>query len=193
MVLVGQSICIEMARVTSRQLGRAAECRGDKRIDVGSNLRYLFEGKIKREEERPLIVQPLAGSFSRSALGQMQGAPNEYVGAFAQWLPVETLHLFEGTQRLDHGKNYDLSCAAGIPGSVKSDRIFAIVQSIRHERRALRIEERFTIIKSHVSLSQWKSHPTSIHNIALVCDSVAVIRCQKQYHPGHIVRHYFAF
>jgi len=105
----------------------------------------------------------------------MQGAANQYVGALAQWLPVETLHLFKRTRHLDHGKNYDLSCAAGISASVKSDRIFATVQSIRHERRALRIEERFKIINSHVPLSQWKSHPTSIHNIALVCDSVTVI------------------
>jgi hypothetical protein len=51
------AICIEMARGASRQLGRAAECCGNERIDVGSNLRYLFEGKMNCEAERPLIVQ----------------------------------------------------------------------------------------------------------------------------------------
>jgi hypothetical protein len=37
--------------------GLSAECRGNERIDAGSNLRYLFEGKMNREVERPLIVQ----------------------------------------------------------------------------------------------------------------------------------------
>jgi hypothetical protein len=67
----------------------------------------------------------------------MEGAPNEYVGSLAQWFPVETLRRFERTRRLDCGNNYDLSCAAGLSGSVKSDRIFAIVQSIRHEKSPL--------------------------------------------------------
>jgi hypothetical protein len=131
--------------------------------------------KVNREVERPLIPALFAGSFSCSALGQMQGAPNEYLGAIAQWLREETLRLFERTRCFDHGKNYRLNCTAGLPRSVKSGRIFAIVQSIRHEKRALRIEERFKIIDSDVSLSQWNLHPTSIHNIALICDSVAVI------------------
>ena len=52
MVLVGQSICLEMARVASRQLDRADGCRGDERIDVGSNLLYLFEDKANHEVER---------------------------------------------------------------------------------------------------------------------------------------------
>ena len=57
MVLVGQSMCIEMAGAASRQPGRAVECRGDERIYVRSNLQYLFEDKVNREMERPLIVQ----------------------------------------------------------------------------------------------------------------------------------------
>ena len=52
----------------------------------------------------------------------MQGAANEYVVALAHWLPVETLRLFDRTRRFDCDKNYDLSCAAGLPGSVKSDK-----------------------------------------------------------------------
>jgi hypothetical protein len=105
----------------------------------------------------------------------MEAVPEEYVGALAQWLPVGTLRLFDWTRCLDHSKSYDLICTTGFPGNVKYDRIFAIIQSIHHEQSALRIEERFKIIDPYVSLSQWKSHPTSIHDIALICDSVAVI------------------
>jgi hypothetical protein len=36
----------------------------------------------------------------------MEGSPNEYVDAFAEWLPVESLRLFERPQRLDHCNNY---------------------------------------------------------------------------------------
>lgn len=57
MVPAGQSICIEMARGAAQILGRAAEYRGNERVDAGLNLRYLFEGKMNREVERPPIVQ----------------------------------------------------------------------------------------------------------------------------------------
>ena len=57
MVPVGQRICIEMASAESRQLGLAAECCGNGRIDVKSNLRYLFEGRMNHQAERPLVVQ----------------------------------------------------------------------------------------------------------------------------------------
>jgi hypothetical protein len=64
----GRSICIEMARAASRQPGRVAECRGDERTDVGSNLRCRFEGKMKREVERPLIVEHRLPAVFRAAL-----------------------------------------------------------------------------------------------------------------------------
>ena len=44
-------------KISSRQLGGAAECRRNERIDVGSNLLYLFEDKVNREAESPLIIQ----------------------------------------------------------------------------------------------------------------------------------------
>ena len=50
MVPVGHWVFIEMASAASRQQGLAAECFGNGRIDVGSNMRYLFEA------ERPRVV-----------------------------------------------------------------------------------------------------------------------------------------
>ncbi|MEA2260616.1 MAG: hypothetical protein QOJ51_3441 [Acidobacteriaceae bacterium] len=44
-----------------------------------------------------------------------------------------------------------------------------------------------------IRLMRSASHPTSIHDIALIRDRAAVVGCQKQYQPGHIVRHYLAF
>jgi hypothetical protein len=35
----------------------SAECRGNERIDAGSNLRYLFEDKMNCEVERLLVFQ----------------------------------------------------------------------------------------------------------------------------------------
>jgi hypothetical protein len=57
MVPVGQRICIEMSSAASRQQGLAAECCGNGRNDVGSNLRYLFEGKMNHQAEPPRVVQ----------------------------------------------------------------------------------------------------------------------------------------
>jgi hypothetical protein len=87
-MLVSQSICIKIARAASLQLGRAAECRRNERVDVESNLRYLFEGKMIQSQSEALAncLTSLAGSFSRSALGQ--------------------------TRRLDHDNNYDLNYRA---------------------------------------------------------------------------------
>ena len=73
---------------------------------------------MNREVERPLIVQHRLLTVFHAVLQDKPGAL------------ITVIIMF-------------LNCTTGLIGSVKPDRIFAIVQSIRDERRALRIEERF--------------------------------------------------
>ena len=57
----------------------------------------------------------------------MEDGPNEYVDALAQWLPVETLRLFERTG-LDHGNKYVLDCTAGL---WRASSLTGYLQSLR--------------------------------------------------------------
>jgi hypothetical protein len=71
---------------------------------------------MSHEAKRPLVVQHRLPVVFVQCLGKIEGSPNAHVDAFAEWLTVESLRLFERTQRLDHGNNYVSNCTTGVSG-----------------------------------------------------------------------------